>query len=92
VTDTLERTDTTSIEALDFEKCCEVRLAVIMGGKIVNETPCDKPAAWVGNYPCCGHLSILCHHHTFEDPSTFYCLPCKRDFPISALVGLRPLK
>lgn len=92
MTDTLERVDTSSLDALDFEQACEVRMALIMGGVPVSEVPCDRPAAWAGNYPCCGHLGILCHHHTHEDPSTFWCVPCKFEFGIDKLISLRPLR
>jgi hypothetical protein len=92
VTDTLERVDTSSIEALDFEHVCEVRLAVILGGVPVKETPCDRPAAWAGNYPCCGHLAILCDWHIHDDPTTFWCTKCNNEFTVDKLISLRPLK
>lgn len=92
MTSTLDQVDTSVLDSLDFEKVCEVRLAIILDGRPTGEVPCERPAAWLGNYPCCGHLSILCKHHTFEDPTSFYCIPCANTFTIDKLVALRPLK
>lgn len=90
-TDILERTDTTDLSELDFETICEVRLALFLNGHIISEKPCEEPAAWAGNYPCCGKLCILCDIHLKHKETTFLCLPCERKFHVPDLVGVRPL-
>jgi hypothetical protein len=51
--------DTTTIEHLDFDPCCEARNVVMIRftNTVVSETQCTRPAEYVVNaHPCpCGH-------------------------------------
>lgn len=90
-TDTLERADVADLTELEFETICDIKWALIINGDIVSERPCELPAKWVGNYPCCGKLVVLCDLHKDHPDTTFMCMVCKRKFCTHKLVSLRPL-
>lgn len=88
-TDITERTETDSLEHLDFTPVCDFKVTLM----ILRWLPwvgikCRRCAEWVGNTPCCGAQWLSCNPHRW-DSGFFGCPLCSR---ISRnLVGWRRL-
>lgn len=71
---TIERTDTTSLDDLEFEPSCCIQF-IGLDGKFPK---CENPAKWIGYAPCCGFPALVCEYH-FEHrhERPFICNRCK---------------
>lgn len=87
MTDTLERTDTTTdtdVDSLpDFTPACSI-MTSFPGRK---PKPCEEPAKWQARTPCCGVVGLICDHHR-HNHGPFRC-SCGRHH--ADLIGWAPL-
>lgn len=77
-TDTLERTDTDVFSLEDFEAPCDIAVALVVGRVVMGHRPCEHPAKWVGENPCCGRTVLVCQPHK-DSPTTYYCVGCAHE-------------
>jgi hypothetical protein len=84
MTSTLTTPDVSDLDKSAFEVPCDVTYAYVCPkhgiphGEPVMQ--CDKPATFVGSFPCCGHSSFACTPHKNEE-TPWYCSSCHRAVP-----------
>lgn len=65
-TQTHDLPDIDSITKDELQPACDFSVA-----------PCEEPAHWHGQYPCCGKMVLACDQHQ-ASLNAFYCTPCKK--------------
>lgn len=84
MTDTLERTDTSTLEDI-APKCC-----LVWAVRGVRVRACENVAVWVGFTPCCGNSALVCDdHYKRRLDRPFRCGPCNTHH--ADLIGWRKL-
>lgn len=70
--------DVDDITKDEMRPACDFSVVILWGGRALGTpAPCDRPAQWHGQYPCCGKIVLACDEHQ-ASMNAFYCAPCKK--------------